>query len=217
MLTSPGQLKAMTALLLLGPGTPMLFQGQEFAASSPFFYFADHNVELAKLVAKGRAEFLRQFPSIACAECDPYVAEPSSEEILQRSKIDLSEKDRNRELYDLHRDLIKLRKTDPVFTEPRPGGCDGAVLGPEAFVLRFFGDTHSDRLLLVNLGIDLHLDVAPEPLLAPPEQSQWKLIWSSEEPRYGGCGTPPIENEENWWLPGHAAVVMAAEPLKKGT
>ena len=44
----------MTALLLLMPQTPMLFQGQEFAASSPFLYFADHNPELAKLVAQGR-------------------------------------------------------------------------------------------------------------------------------------------------------------------
>src|SRR5690606_38790927 len=60
-LTSPGRFRAMTALLLLGPQTPMLFQGQEYAASSPFFYFADHNPELARLVAKGRAEFLAQF------------------------------------------------------------------------------------------------------------------------------------------------------------
>src|SRR5205085_6848664 len=42
-LTSPGRFKAVTALLLLGPGTPMLFMGQEFAASSPVFYFADHH------------------------------------------------------------------------------------------------------------------------------------------------------------------------------
>jgi maltooligosyltrehalose trehalohydrolase len=40
-LTSPGRLRAMTAYLLLMPGIPMLFQGQEFAASAPFFYFAD--------------------------------------------------------------------------------------------------------------------------------------------------------------------------------
>jgi hypothetical protein len=39
-LTSPGRWRAMTALLLLGPNTPMLFQGQEFNASSPFMFFA---------------------------------------------------------------------------------------------------------------------------------------------------------------------------------
>ena len=48
----------MTTLLLLAPGTPMLFQGQEFAASSPFLFFADHKEELAKLIGKGRAKFL---------------------------------------------------------------------------------------------------------------------------------------------------------------
>src|SRR5262249_4896096 len=53
-MTSSGRLRALTTLLLLAPGTPMLFQGQEFAASSPFFYFADHPPELAKLVHQGR-------------------------------------------------------------------------------------------------------------------------------------------------------------------
>src|SRR5260370_12412414 len=47
-LTDPGHLRAMTALLLLAPGTPMLFQGQEFGASSPFLFFADHTKELAQ-------------------------------------------------------------------------------------------------------------------------------------------------------------------------
>ncbi|HEV3496357.1 MAG TPA: malto-oligosyltrehalose trehalohydrolase, partial [Actinomycetes bacterium] len=60
-LTSPGRYRAMTALMLLAPGTPMLFQGQEFAASAPFLYFADHKPDLAKLVHRGRREFLSQF------------------------------------------------------------------------------------------------------------------------------------------------------------
>ena len=70
-LTSPGRHRAMTALTLLAPGTPMLFQGQEFSASAPFLYFADHNPDLARLVRKGRAEFLTQFPSAASAEVSP--------------------------------------------------------------------------------------------------------------------------------------------------
>src|ERR1051326_6697250 len=56
-LTSPGRWRAMTALFLLMPGTPMLFQGQEFAASSPFLYFADFESDLAAAVRKGRGEF----------------------------------------------------------------------------------------------------------------------------------------------------------------
>ena len=80
-----------------------------------------------------------------------------------------------------------------------------------------FGDNGDDRLLLVNLGVDLNLSPAPEPLLAPPEGCAWEVIWSSEDPRYGGCGTPPLETEGNWRVLGHAAVVLAPEPHKPGT
>ena len=51
--------------------------------------------------------------------------------------------------------------TDPVFRAQRQGGMDGAVLGPEAFLLRFFDASGDDRLLVVNLGRDLHLDPGP--------------------------------------------------------
>ena len=64
-MTSPGRYKATMALLLLGPSTPMLFQGQEFAATTPFNYFADHNPELSRLVNAGRLEFYKQFRSLA--------------------------------------------------------------------------------------------------------------------------------------------------------
>lgn len=212
-LTSPGRYKALTALLLLAPSTPMLFQGQEFAASSPFFYFADHNPDLARLVAKGRREFLHQFPTIASPECQRLLAEPESEDTFRRCKLDFSERQRHSEIYQLHQDLLRLRREDPVLSRPRWRGLDGAVLGPEAFVLRFFAEDGLDRLLLVNLGRDLQLDIAPEPLLAPVEHCRWQTLWSSECPSYGGCGTPPLEMEDNWRLPGHAAVLLAPQKL----
>src|SRR6185437_15230863 len=205
--TTPGLLRAATALFLLGPGTPMLFQGQEFGASTPFLYFADHNPELAKLVAAGRRKFLEQFPSIAYPECASTLDNPESEQTFNRCKLDFRERDRNATFFNLHRDLIKLRRDDPVFGAPRPGGVDGAVLGTEAFVLRYFGES-SDRLLLVNFGNDVQLKVAPEPLLAPPERGRWKLLWSSEDPRYGGFGTPPLGNI--WRIPGHAAMAFTS-------
>jgi maltooligosyltrehalose trehalohydrolase len=211
VLTSPGRYKALTALMLLGPGTPMLWQGQEFAASSPFFYFADHRQELAKLVYQGRVEFLSQFRSIATPAMQADLPDPADPVTFERSKLDLSERERHAEVYRLHSDLLRLRHEDPVFRAQRSGGIDGAVLGPEAFVLRFFGEHGHDRLLLVNLGLTLALHPAPEPLLAPPEGMQWALRWSSEEPRYGGCGTLPLEPEEPWQIPGHAAIVLTPQ------
>ena len=207
-LTSPGWYKALTAVMLLGPATPMLFQGQEFAASSPFFYFADFEGELARLVSQGRAESLRQFPSIAQPEMQARLPDPAAPETFARSKLDFSERQRHAEIYTLHRDLLRLRHEDPVFRAQRPGGMDGAVLGSDAFVLRFFGEDNDDRLLVVNLGRDLPMESAPEPLLAPPQDRAWTILWSSEDPRYGGSGTAPLEDAENWHMPGHAAVVL---------
>jgi maltooligosyltrehalose trehalohydrolase len=75
--------------------TPMLFQGQEFAASSPFLYFADHNEELAKLVRKGRAEFLAQFPSIAAPEVRAGLPDPADPATFAACKLDLAERGRH--------------------------------------------------------------------------------------------------------------------------
>ncbi|MEO6576435.1 MAG: DUF3459 domain-containing protein, partial [Polyangiaceae bacterium] len=79
-----------------------------------------------------------------------------------------------------------------------------------AFVLRFMGDADGDRLLFVNLGRELHLDPAPEPLLAPPIEQHWEIAFSTEDARYGGSGTAPLESADNWRLPGNSAVVMIA-------
>lgn len=208
LLTSPGRYRAMTALVLLAPGTPMLFMEQEFAASSPFLYFADHQPELGKLVCQGRAEFLSQFPSLATPEVQAVLNDPCDPQTFEQSKLNLSERQKHAAVYELHRDLLRLRRDDPVFGAQRAGGTDGAVLGDEAFVLRYFGEADDDRLLLVNFGTDLQLNPAPEPLLAPPAGCEWQVLWSSEHPRYGGLGTAPLESAENWHLPGHAAVVM---------
>src|SRR5439155_828523 len=130
LLTSPGRYKALTALMLLGPGTPMLFQGQEFAASSPFQFFADHNPELNRLIRKGRAEFLEQFRSLTGPDIQRCFADPGSPATFEECKLDFTERTRHGWAYDLHRDLLRLRREDPVFRNQRPGGVDGAVLGP---------------------------------------------------------------------------------------
>jgi maltooligosyltrehalose trehalohydrolase len=205
-LASPGCLRAMTALLLLAPGTPLLFQGQEFGASPPFLYFADHEAGLAKLVRDGRTQFLAQFPSLAQPEMAAHLADPADISTFERCKLDFGERVSHAGIYLLHQDLLRLRRDDAVFR--RPARLEGAVLGPNAFMLRFFGEKGDDRLLLVNLGLELRLHIAPEPLLAPPEDRRWDLLWSSEDPGYGGGGTGPPEADDGWHIPGHAALAM---------
>ncbi len=212
-LTSPGRYRAMTALLLLCPGTPMLFQGQEFGASSPFHYFADHEKGLARKVHQGRIKFLKQFYCLDAPDMKNLLPDPSNPALFRHSKLNFSERQSHAGIYALHRDLIELRNQDPVFRAQRCRGLDGAVLGPEAFVLRFFGEKGDDRLVTVNFGLDLHLNPAPEPLLAPPESMRWKIIWSSENPKYEGSGTPAIDTPDGWKFPGQAAVVFGPREI----
>ncbi len=211
-LTAPGKYRAMTALLLLGPSTPMLFQGQEFASSQPFYFFADHKPELARKVQDGRAKFLAQFRSLACVQAEHSTPDPGNPATFQRCKLDFAGREQHAPHYALHKDLIRLRRDDSVFSRQGGVGLDGAVLSNDAFVIRYFGEDGDDRILIVNFGMDLHLDPAPEPLLAPPQGRRWELLWSSEDVRYGGSGTAPPESEENWRLPGGAAIVMKPMP-----
>jgi maltooligosyltrehalose trehalohydrolase len=219
-LTSPGRLRALSALQLLGPTTPLLFQGQEFAASSPFLYFSDQEPAVAEELARGRREFLAQFPSLATAEMQARLPHPGDRATFERSKLDPAERRRapHGEAIALHRDLLRLRRVDPtIHAGRRRGALEGAVLGPEALVLRWSDpeERGDDRLLLVNLGTELRLAVTPEPLLAPPEGRRWRVLWSSEDPHYGGHGTAEPETEEHdWRLAAHAAVLMAPVPAQ---
>jgi maltooligosyltrehalose trehalohydrolase len=212
---SPAQYRAVVALMLLLPQTPMLFQGQEWACTSHFQYFVDHNPELTKLVCNGRAEFMAQFPSVATAEMRACLPDPGNPETFRRCKLDSAERHRPRHaaIYQMYTDLLRLRREDKAFRGRWPGGLDGAVLGNHCFALRFFEPGGDDRLLVVNTDGDLHLEVAPEPLLAPPEGRRWELAWSSDHPRYGGTGALPLESpDESWRIPGRSTSVL--RPVK---
>jgi maltooligosyltrehalose trehalohydrolase len=217
-LSAPGRYRAMTTLLLLGPWTPMLFQGQEWNATAGFTYFADHQGELADQVRKGRGEFLAQFPRCASPEMRDRMPDPAAAATVERCRLDWTELERrlHRQSLALHRDLLGLRRSEPVIAAQGDGvTIDGAVLSDECLVLRFFGAERGDEdhLLVVNLGRDLALAEAPEPLLAPPEGRRWVTVFSSDDPRYGGGGTPPLDSDdEGWRLPGQAAVLLGTEP-----
>ena len=209
-LSSPQALRAMTALLLLGPANPMLFQGQEFAASAPFLYFADHKPELARMVEKGRREFVSQFAPVATPEAQEAVPAPHDSRTFERCILDIGEREKNAHVVALHRDLLTLRRTDPVFRDTSSYDIDGAVLSDRAFVLRYSSRDGGERLLIVNLGETLDLAPVPEPLLAPPEGQHWEAVWSSEAPRYGGEGATPPEQDGRWHLLARSATVLAS-------
>lgn len=213
-LCDQGNYKAMTCLLLLSPNTPLLFQGQEFGSSRRFVYFADHAAHLNPLIDKGRKESLAQFPRLATSEARKVLPSPSDPLTFTQCKLDWRERDENSEFLSLHRDLIKLRKEDPVFNKMQKTKIDGAVLGTDSFLIRYFGKEDGDRLIIINFGPDHHFNPAPEPLLVPGIGLKWEILWSSESLNYGGEGTPPI-TIPHWKILGHSAIVLKTKKVKK--
>jgi maltooligosyltrehalose trehalohydrolase len=195
-LASAPAIRAMTALLLLGPQTPMIFQGEEWGTTTRFTYFADHEPELAKLVEKGRREFMLQFPSLS--DIEETIPPPADRATFEACKLDWEKRDAR--WLALHRDLIALRKNDRTLIAAQRDSrrVDGAVLNDRAFLLRYF-DGGDDRLLVVNLGALLDLEILSEPLCAAPPGKRWELAWSSEAAQYGGSGSGPLFQEEGGW------------------
>ena len=214
-LTSPGRWRAMTALLLLQPATPMLFQGQEFSASTPFLYFADFDPALNAAIRAGRGEFLSQFPSAAEMLRHGLLDDPGAIETFKRCTLDFGERETHADAFALHRDLLRIRREEMGFGTSSHAGVDGAVLSASAFMLRFFTPDHrDDRVLVVNLDGDLERASFAEPLLAPPSGTDWQLRWSSDDGAYGGPGIAELFPDEWWHIPAESAVLLTPGPAR---
>ncbi len=121
-------LRALVACVLLAPAVPMLFMGEEFAASSPFLYFCDFQGELAQAVTRGRrAEFAR-FERFADASTRERIPDPNDAQTFAVSKLDWGERERpgHAAWLALYRELLTLRRERlvPLLPGARSGSFD---------------------------------------------------------------------------------------------
>jgi len=116
-LMSDGRLRVAAALLLTSPFVPLLFQGEEWGATTPFQYFTNHqNPDLGRAVSEGRR---REFSALGWDPDD--VPDPQDRAVFERSRLDWTEprKDHHADLLAWHRQLIALRRQIPALTDPR--------------------------------------------------------------------------------------------------
>lgn len=159
---TPAMYRGASTLLLTLPMTPLLFQGQEWAASSPFPFFSDHHGELGRLVSEGRKKEFGHFEGFSGEE----VLDPQSEETFQRAKLDWDEREtgehaRTLELYHM---LLRLRRDDPVLRNRERRTLTAGHTGDVVWVRRV--TDVGERLLLWNVGRE-GMDVATLPLPFP--------------------------------------------------
>jgi maltooligosyltrehalose trehalohydrolase len=163
MLIGVPQLKAVAALTLLSPFVPLLFQGEEWGATTPFLYFTDHqDPTLGRLVAEGRA---KEFSSFRWAGEVPNPQEPRT---FERSKLDWSElaEPAHADLFDWHRRLIELRSRKSHRDRSRKA--------------RVKVDADARWLQFQHAGVLVQLNLADEPRRVPLPAGAWELALSSE-------------------------------------
>ena len=131
-LVSPGRARIAAALLLTSPFVPLLFQGEEWAASTPFLYFTDHDPELGRAVTEGRR---REF---AAFDWDPeQIPDPQDPATHRRSVLRWDERAEpdHASMLDWYRGLIALRHRTPALTDPA-GTTDVDIVGDVIVVRR---------------------------------------------------------------------------------
>jgi maltooligosyltrehalose trehalohydrolase len=144
---------AATIVLLFLPAIPLLFMGQEWAASSPFLYFTDHEPELGRLVSEGRRKEFAQFETFSNPALAQHIPDPQAPETFERSRLSWSDLDRPTHLGILRhvRAMLRLRREDAVLSVPTTKeGLRAEARGPLLYVER--SGPRGARTLVANLS-----------------------------------------------------------------
>lgn len=179
--------RASSALICLNPHTPLLFMGQEWAASTPFLFFTDHEEDLGKLVTAGRREEFKGFAAFSAPGAVERIPDPQREHTFAASRLDWQELDRepHRGTLALYRACLALRREHAAF---RPGAVTDWWVEATDFGVCALGLTSgkSEWLLLIDLIGGHAGSTAGLPVQLSPER--WKLVLSTREERFGGDG-----------------------------
>ncbi|MDV6374961.1 malto-oligosyltrehalose trehalohydrolase [Deinococcus arenicola] len=153
--------RGASALLLTLPMTPLLFQGQEWAAETPFPFFSDHSGELGHLVTEGRKKEFAYFSDFEHLD----VPDPQAESTFRSAKLDWTEKDSgtHTQTLNLYQTLLKLRREDRALQHRSRRFLQAGNVGELLWVRQSNPD--GERVLLWNVGkkaVKLEdLDVSP--------------------------------------------------------
>ncbi len=205
---------AATALLLFSPETLMLFMGQEFGASTPFLFFTDFDLELGRLVTEGRRAEFAGFRAFADPGLRNAIPDPQAEVTFLASKLDLEERRSNAPTYRLYRELLSLRRGDPVLSRGERAATRAFAVGAQILAVhRWLGTAH--RVLVANFGADASLPLADTPELEAMAGADWRLLLSTADRQFGGSGRETGlcggERERRLHVPARSAAIFTFE------
>jgi maltooligosyltrehalose trehalohydrolase len=211
--------RAASALLLLVPQTPLLWMGQEWAASTPFQFFTDHHAELGRLVTAGRR---REFAAFTAFSGET-VPDPQDATTFLRSRLRWEEREQEPHcgVLALYHDLLRLRREHPALRERSRASFSVEAVGERAVLLRreatvqetedvetrrqqrAWGSSSQPLLIIVNLGAACTIDLP----IAPERLAEARVLIDSEDTCYGGRGALQ-RAEHSLTLTGPQALVV---------
>jgi len=165
MLANPRARDALTVCLLLAPSPPLLFMGEEFAASTPFLFFCDFGPELAAAVAKGRREEFARFERFRSSDGRRAILDPNAPESFSRSKLDWEEPNRpaHSAARARHRELLALRREHIIPRIAQIERCGTFTVTPPGLLRVEWAIGESARLHLCANLCDTSANNAPRP------------------------------------------------------
>jgi maltooligosyltrehalose trehalohydrolase len=189
---SPAQYRSASMLLLFLPMTPLLFMGQEWAASSPFLFFTDHEAELGRLVAEGRRAEFAFFAAFADPDVRAHIPDPQAVATFEASRLKWDERgegehSRTPELY---KKMLSLRRSDPALSSGSRRELGASCTGDVLVVRRTSG--RGRRSLISNFG------EASVALAGLDLEGASRILLRSD--------LGPLDATE---LPGHTAAIIA--------
>jgi maltooligosyltrehalose trehalohydrolase len=203
------------------PQTPLLFMGQEWAASSPFRFFTDHDSELGSLVTEGRRREFRHFKAFADPALREAIPDPQTVATFEASKLDWSERARepHGSVLRLYSSLLALRRFEPALRSNTRGASQAVAVG-EATIVLLRGCADDERLaVVVRLEAGGTVDLAGLPAMTLPDERAWRLVLTTEDPPFAHDAAPPridwspVAPMVEFLRPG--AVILRAEPRRE--
>ncbi len=164
--------------------------GQEWAASTPFIFFTDHNEDLGKLITEGRRREFKDFAAFHTPEARDRIPDPQSEKSFTDSRLVWDElRDEKKSLtLELYKKCLALRRLEPAFRPATRDTWHVEALELGAGAIRFAGSS-SDWLILFDFEGSHAGPLADEWICKPRAADGWSVVLTTAAREFGGPGS----------------------------
>jgi maltooligosyltrehalose trehalohydrolase len=182
--------RAASVLLLCAPATPLLFMGQEWAATTPFLYFTEHPEPLGTLVTEGRRNEFRHFSAFSDAAARQGIPDPQDVSTFLASRLEWSESlhEPHASTLRLYRRLLALRRQEPAL---RADTCAAFALTETTLLLRRDAAEGPSLVAIIQMNGSSDIRLAHHDAVAGLDLSSWQLLFTTEDRPFAPDPRPP--------------------------